>query len=75
MTLLVIMRKVTGDSIDDDSGEAKKDDDIVTVTSADGLIDAQIIAGDVVMKNNKLASSKLRSQSETITHRPTRSQE
>ena len=42
---LVIMSNVTGDSMDDNSGdEDTKDDDIATVSSADGLIDAQIIS-------------------------------
>ena len=39
---LLVMKNVTGDGMDDDSGEKNKDDDIATVTSAVGLIDAEL---------------------------------
>ena len=42
LVTLLVVNNVTGDGMDDDSGDKNKDDDIATVTSAVGLIDAEI---------------------------------
>ena len=42
LVTLLVMKNVTCDGMDDDSGDKNKDDDIATVTSAVGLIDAEL---------------------------------